>query len=140
MISWFYDLLALSLSITPIVLLLLWLGPVLNKRYSARWRYILWIAVSIRLLLPVSFANYVPVSILVPVPMASGLTPSAANRGQLSINPVGEAGMSMVQILLILYLVGILVYLAYEILAYVAFRRTVLRWGRKPTALQLKPC
>ncbi|MEA4926177.1 MAG: M56 family metallopeptidase [Syntrophomonadaceae bacterium] len=133
MISWFYNLLALSLSITPIILLLLWLGPVLNKRYSARWRYILWIAVSIRLLLPVSLANYIPVSIPVPVPMASGLAPAAANGGQLSINPVGETGMSMVQILLVLYLTGISVYLAYEILAYIVFRRNLLRWGRKPT-------
>lgn len=137
MISWFYNLLALSISITPIILLLLWLGPVLNQKYSARWRCILWLVVSLRLLWPVSFMNIAPLSIQVPAPEVNGgLTPSAAISGPLtkiSTDNLPGADISLGQILLVIYLLGVLAYLFRAIYAYVGFRRNVLRWSRKPS-------
>ncbi len=138
MINCFYNLLALSLSLSPIILLLLCLGPVLNKRYSARWRYLLWIVVAIRSLLPVSLGNYVPLSIHVPVPVLSVAGSSAVidDGGQLSgISTGGLAvpGINLIQIFFVFYLIGVLAYLAYEVLAYLGFRRNVLRWSRRPS-------
>jgi len=121
MMSWFYDLLALSLSVTPIIILLLWLNPVLKVRYSARWRYMLWIAISIRLLLPSAFTNFMAVSFKVPATVTRRLSSSAPIDGQLSkINPVNlpEVSVSLVEILFIIYFVGVILYLAYEIFSY----------------------
>ena len=45
-------LLAISLSMSAVILLLLLLGPVLSKRYQPHWRYWAWLAVAVRLLIP----------------------------------------------------------------------------------------
>lgn len=46
----------ITLTMSAVVLLLLALGPVLAKRYKIRWRYWAWLAVAVRLLIPVNFS------------------------------------------------------------------------------------
>lgn len=46
----------ITLTMSAVILLLLALGPVLAKRYKIRWRYWAWLAVAVRLLLPVNFS------------------------------------------------------------------------------------
>ncbi len=131
MMSWFYDLLAVSLSVTPIIILLLWLGPVLNNRYSAQWRYIMWMIISIRLLLPVS--PTVPVSFQLPVRVTDGLTPSyILDKPLTNTASLLATDPSPAQILFVIYLMGFLAYIFYQIYTYAAFRRNVLRCSRKP--------
>lgn len=46
----------ITLTMSAVVLLLLALGPVLARRYKIRWRYWAWLAVAVRLLIPINFS------------------------------------------------------------------------------------
>jgi beta-lactamase regulating signal transducer with metallopeptidase domain len=137
---WFYNLLSLSLSVTPIIILLLSLNPVLKKRYSAKLRYILWIVVSLRMLLPYSFANHIPV--LFKAPVKSGILPSASvTVGQISkIAPVNlqKVNDSFGEVLFVIYVVGVILYFAYVIFSYIGFRRDILRWSKNSSNYEIQ--
>lgn len=135
--SFLYDVLALSIGITPLILILLLLSRVLQKYYSARWRYAMWTAIAIRLLLPVSWISLAPVAIEIPAAFTPG--PPAAGSPVPLIHTAlpPAAAISPGQILGILYLAGILSYLAYKISGYMIFRRDVLRWSRKPARSEI---
>lgn len=60
----------ITLTMSAVILLLLALGPVLARRYKIRWRYWAWLAVAVRLLLPVNFS--LPNAPLVLTPPAPG--------------------------------------------------------------------
>lgn len=124
----FYNLISLSLSMTPIIILLLCSVPILKKRYTAKWRYILWTSVSIRMLLPYS---YMPLSFKKPV--TSVVLPSAsAAAGQLPLHTAGMHNVnSLGDVLCAIYFAGVILYLAHEIFSYTVFHRDILRWGRK---------
>ena len=140
--KWFYELLSLSLSVTPIILLLLCLNPILKKRYSAKWRYTLWIAVSICLLLPFSYVkNFIaPLKVTETVP--SELLPSTSVAvGQMpKINTISlyNANDSFGKVLIIIYFIGVILYLAYVIFSYIGFRRDIFRWSKKTTSHEIK--
>lgn len=131
----FYELLSLSLSVTPIIIILLCLNPILKKKYSAKWRYILWTALTICLLLPFSYVKKILVSLKVTEAVPNGLLPSTpAIVNQLpKINSINlhNVNDSFGEILFVIYFVGVLVYLAYIIFSYIGFRRDIFRWGRK---------
>lgn len=59
-------LLEVSLSTAPVILLLLLLGPLLEKRYVPRWRCWAWLVVAVRLLVPVNFSLPEPLVELAP--------------------------------------------------------------------------
>ena len=44
-----------SLSVSAVLLALFLLDPLLKKRLSARWRYWIWLALAVRLLIPLNF-------------------------------------------------------------------------------------
>ena len=49
--------LGISVSIGLVVIGLIFLTPFLNKRYAAKWKYLIWIFLALRLLIPFSGAN-----------------------------------------------------------------------------------
>ena len=51
----FLTILSISLTTSVIIIALILLGSLLNKRYVAKWKYALWIALALRLLLPVNY-------------------------------------------------------------------------------------
>lgn len=53
----FLSILGISVSIGLIVIGLIFLTPFLNKRYAAKWKYLIWIFLALRLLVPFSGAN-----------------------------------------------------------------------------------
>lgn len=132
---WFYELLSLSLSVTPIIILLLCLNPILKKRYYAKWRYILWIAVSICLLLPISYAKNFLLSLKITETVQSELLSSTSVAvSQLpKINPINlhNANDSFGEVLIVIYFIGVIIYLAYVIFSYIGFRRDISRWSKK---------
>ena len=61
-----------SIPITVIIMLLILLRGILNKRYTAKWQYWVWVVIAIRLLVPfdISMPNFTaPVSVTVPNPV-----------------------------------------------------------------------
>ncbi len=53
----FLSLFGISVSISFIILVLILLSPILNKRYAAKWSYLIWIFLALRLLVPSSGVN-----------------------------------------------------------------------------------
>ena len=53
----FLSILGISVSIGLLVIGLILLSPFLNKRYAAKWKYLIWIFIALRLLVPFSGVN-----------------------------------------------------------------------------------
>ncbi len=131
--SWFSHMLAASISVTPLILLLLWLAPRLQKRYSARFRTLLWLIIALRLLVPVSLPEKAQLAIPVPIEAGKMIPPPAVNLApNLNITDYAALGTDPLTVLLMVYLLGVAILLARESFAYVSFRRGVLRWAKRP--------
>ena len=134
----FDTLLEISLATSVIIVLLLIFMPLLSKRYSSRWRYLIWLFVVIRLLIPINLN----------LPQ-SPLTLSAAN-GQIemqlsaiipstivvvpanSIPFIGEQTRIPTQdMLLIIWAIGVVVFLFWHLSAHIVFCRGVRRFGKQ---------
>lgn len=48
----FLSVLETSLSVSPIIVLMLFLSPLFDRRYAAKWSYLIWIFIAVRLLIP----------------------------------------------------------------------------------------
>ncbi|KAF5051130.1 MAG: M56 family metallopeptidase [Sedimentibacter saalensis] len=138
---WFYELLSLSLGVTPIIILLLCFNPILKKRYSTKWRYNLWIAVSICLLLPFSYVKDFLVSLKIPETVPSELLPSTSVVAQLpKINHINlyNVNDSRGEVLFAIYFSGVILYLVYVIFSYIVYRREIIRWSRKTSNYKIQ--
>lgn len=133
MTEFIFNLLALSLSMTPIIAVLLLTAPLLNKLYISNWRYFIWLAVSLRLIIPFSGGAAAPISLNIAsapeesISAVSSLAPyvtSAASH--LSTAALGtNLSIGIIEIMLILYLVGVLAFLCGNIKGYLSFRSII---------------
>jgi beta-lactamase regulating signal transducer with metallopeptidase domain len=96
-----------TLTMSAVIALLLLLEPLLGRRYTARWRYWVWMAVALRLLLPVNLSlPQAPIQLEVPAerviytytPVAPQKAPSmeqgTAQATPQTGAPVGQGGLS----------------------------------------------
>lgn len=77
-----------TLTMSAVILLLLALGPILARRYKIRWRYWAWLAVAVRLLIPVNFS--LPNAPVVLTPPDTGpilSAPQPQDRGGTDVSP-----------------------------------------------------
>ena len=51
----FLTILSISLTTSVVIVVLILLGSLINKRYVAKWKYVLWIALALRLLSPINY-------------------------------------------------------------------------------------
>lgn len=146
------SLLFVSAFVGLFALLLKLLSPFLNRHTAARWRYWVWLALAMRLLLPFSIpAEKAPFALTVPAPQitfAAAPVPSGISQpqagfdtggGQLS-RPHGEENgeslpeksVSVWQLLGLAWLGGIFITAGYQSVRGALFRRRLLRWSRPP--------
>ncbi|MDO5400379.1 MAG: M56 family metallopeptidase [Eubacteriales bacterium] len=132
----FLTALEISLSTGVIGLLLLLTSQVLNRRYAAKWKYGIWIALALRLLLP--FKLTLPQRQLVldvPAqlarPVASPVTAMAA-APELTQTAAAQS-LSPLDILAAVWLAGAALFLLAHLLSYAHYRRTLLRHGQRVT-------
>lgn len=133
----FKDILLISLSSSVIILVLLVIFPILNRRYSAKWRYLLWLIIAIRLLVPyrVELNNApinIPVTQKVVVTRNEGsafqiMSPQQAEQGGImNPDPADYAPIANVDdIISQIWILGILVFASYHIICYVTFRKRI---------------
>ncbi|MDD4627344.1 MAG: M56 family metallopeptidase [Syntrophomonas sp.] len=133
MIEILFNILTLSLSMTPIIAILLLTAPLLNKIYISNWRYFIWLAVSLRLIIPFSGGAATPFSFNIAsapkesISAVSGLVPHATSTvSNLSATAFDFIlGIGIVEIMVILYLAGALAFLLVNIKSYLSFRSIV---------------
>ena len=144
------DILLISASVSAVIVIMLILTPLLKYRYSAKWRYVVWLLLAIRLVIPFRFElPIIPVRIpateivnttdfTVPVPAMSEYEPEQPesvadtevdNRTpeETSDKLIGEATkrMDFRAIAFIIWAVGAAGFFLWHVIAYAVFIRKI---------------
>ena len=150
--SMFVHVLEITVSVIPVILLLLLLSRRIHRAYLAKWNYFVWLILAVRLLIPFNFTlSKAPVSIQMPAqisqPIAtSQIIPSVSSQTAVpsvtTVTPAvpatsAPAGLSVMQILSILWVCGMVLFLCYHFAGYFLFLRRVKRWRRPVTNPQI---
>ncbi len=126
----------ISLSNSVIILLLLIISPFLNKRYSAKCRYFIWLALALRLVVPFRFEMTkalvnIPVTNHTVVFKAEGVPVTIMNdsyieRGVASHESADYAPIiSLNDLFTILWIIGAVSFFAYHIINYIDFKKKI---------------
>lgn len=132
--------LEISLSVSVVILLALILNKFIDKRYMAKGKYILWLILAVRLLIPVSFAlPEAPVTVTAPertvvvsppgAPLPLAVMPESERRERAASDPAAAANsaayaplMTLEQLLLIIWLLGAAAFMLYHLVKYWRFK------------------
>lgn len=147
----------ITLTMSAVILLLLLLGPVLARRYAIRWRYWAWLAVAVRLLIPLNFSlpeapvqletppdrvvYTAPPAVSTPAPVSTDYTPvvSTAAPVQPDLTPPEEAvsapqpavrSLTLSQVLFWAWLAGAVLLLLWHLIGYLRFQGYLQRWAK----------
>lgn len=147
----FLSVLEISLAASLIILLLVLLSPLLNKRYAAKWKYWIWIVLALRLLLPFGRTEpEAPVVIDIPRQMIMSLmsrgtvesVPTLGSQVEVSNLPEDETELStkmqtkrmsfditLLDFAVVVWLLGGLAMLSVHGFSYVHFKKQVVQNG-----------
>lgn len=126
---------SVSLSCSVVILLLLFLRPLLCRRYRAELRYWIWLALAVRLLVPLSpswpaspvaLPSLPETAVSFSVPLSGGET--AVPAGGEVLTPAVPS-LSVSGLLTAVWAAGSVVFLAWHLLAAFFFRRKAVRWS-----------
>ena len=150
--------LATSLSTGLIVLALIVLTPFLNKRYAVKWKYLIWIFLALRLLVPLGAANGQPVverlsqtgmqaaaeaeeenadmtaggirrAGRVIVELPAEMTTPIVTR-YAAESEESNAGVTMLDIAAFVWMTGGLIFISVHVISYVHYKRQVTKKGK----------
>ena len=138
----FTSVLELSLSTGLVVAGFLALSPVLGKTVWPRWRCLLWTLLALRLLLPFSLPGQdAPVHLSLPTQAVSApvvSTPSAPASDQTSSEAAAAASPTWLDLSALAWAAGGTGFLAWQGIAYIRFRRRILRRQHREADPQLQ--
>ncbi len=150
----FLSLLGISISVSFIVIALILLTPFLNKRYAAKWKYLIWIFLALWLLVPFSGANgQLAIDMLSQIENRTETksqekhadTPAdaAVPSGQIIVRipsqmttPItvqsekNDAGITLLDIVAFIWMVGSLIFVSVHFISYFHYKRQVMKKGR----------
>ncbi len=151
----FLSIFGISISIGFIVIILVLLTPFINKRYAAKWKYLIWIFLAVRLLVPFSGVNgqFIRNMLLqtktqaVPEPdekytdtqedtaipsrriiveiPTQMTTPIAVQSGK------NNTGITMLDLVAVVWITGSLTFISVHLISYFHYKRQVVKRGRK---------
>jgi len=135
----FFSILTVSVSMTPIIVVMIILAPLFNRIYKSSWKYWMWLGISLRLMLPFSIGFESP--ILIEFPTAESLiTGSVMAHGTIPmedniVNAVNSTGISLniMEILAVIYFAGAVIFMMLKLINYFIFRKNIQKWCAKPT-------
>lgn len=150
----FLTVLEISAGCAGVILIISLLSTIINRRFTAKWKYFIWLIIAVRLLVPfnpnfdigqpkleVSIPNasvVVPITQTPPAEEQPPKLPPYISEGEDPVVPVSPtlpdekplADVSLVQVLGCLWLVGTVVFLGIHIGSYVVFKKKLFRWAR----------
>lgn len=150
----FLSILGISVSIGLIVIGLIFLTPFLNKRYAVKWKYLIWIFLALRLLIPFSGANVQGVMDRISHLKVETSSESEENdtnnstdtamayRGIVVEIPAqmttpikassekSTADITMLDIVTLVWIIGSLIFISVHLISYSHYKRQVLKKGR----------
>jgi len=150
----FLSILGISVSIGLIVIGLILLTPFLSERYAAKWKYMIWIFLSLRLLVPFSGLNGQYVMDRMSQPEIQTISESEENNTNNFIDtatpyrrivveipaqmttPIkapsdkNQTGTTMLDIVALVWIIGSLIFISVHFISYFHYRRQVMKKGR----------
>ncbi len=140
--SLFGSILRISMTTGIIILAVIILSSRLNRRYVAAWKYWLWLLLAVRMLVPITFAlPNPPVQVSFPDEIVNApvwivtraptepFVPGAAGAAQFT---AARTPLSVMGILGCIWLLGVAVFLIWQISEYFICKRRLMRWARCP--------
>jgi len=135
----FLNILELSISMMPVIGLLLIISPLINKIYTSTLRYWIWLVISMRLLLPFSLGEGWPV--LFRLPSLDKLITEKPTIGEAAslkeglVNPASFSDINLsLEIITTIYFIGFTIFLIYKLACYLVFIKSIKKYYRKPPA------
>ncbi|RKJ47339.1 hypothetical protein D7X25_22710, partial [bacterium 1XD42-8] len=146
--------LGISVSIGLIVIILIFLTPFLNKRYAAKWKYLIWIFLALRLLIPFSGANgqYVigrmlqlkvetsseseendannPTDIAIPYGRIVVEIPAQMTTPINASSEKNTADITMLDMVTLVWIIGSLIFISVHLISYSHYKSQVIKRGR----------
>jgi beta-lactamase regulating signal transducer with metallopeptidase domain len=146
MLEWlFHNVVQVSIATSIVIVAMFLLQPLMNKNFTPKWRYIVWLIIGIRLLIPLSpTVEKAPVTIPsvsqnieINVPVANNtdinsqrdITPIHSEPIAEVANTPVEHTVTLAEVLPIIWIIGTLLFLAYYIIGYLVFKKNVLRFS-----------
>lgn len=148
----FLEYLKISLWMTPILLLLLWLLPKISQRYTAKLSYFVWLVIALRLVVPWNFtlpAEKAPLQVDIPqqtmlvwtpVDLGEPASDVAAKETKIPVNLAEgtktEEPVTMVtplQVMFILWLGGAIFSMVPAAVSTLQLRKLLRRWEKAPS-------
>lgn len=121
MTNYFIDILEITLPVSVVILLLAALSPFIKRRFIAKWRYYMWLFIAIRIAMPFKLTAHKAV---IEVP---NVIYTAQQAGTTAV----QSGISIQQLLTLIYLVGIMVFFMFQAVCWLDFSARVKRWERE---------
>lgn len=120
--------LEVTISVSLITVLLLSLLHKLDERYTAKWRYWLWLALTVRLLIPLNLSLPQPLVVI-----QSTISPMISSKKEsiqeiIMHTPTDSSQFTTIQLITVLWLVGFFLFIAYYLVTYLIFRKSINRW------------
>lgn len=148
------SILGISVSIGLIVIILIFLTPFLNKRYAAKWKYLIWIFLALWLLIPFSGANgqYVigrmlqlkvetsseseendannPTDIAIPYGRIVVEIPAQMTTPINASSEKNTADITMLDMVTLVWIIGSLIFISVHLISYSHYKSQVIKRGR----------
>ena len=121
MVTYFVDMLELALPMSAMIAILLLLSPLIKRSFIAKWRYYMWLFVALRLLIPVRLFT-VKDPVVMEIPMSISGVPVTAEAA-------ANTAVSVQDILMLIWVIGMVLFAAYHVISYLTFRARVKRWS-----------
>ncbi len=140
----FIRLIEISVTTSIIILGLRLLAPYLNKTYAAKWKYWIWLLLAVRLIIPINISlPNAPVEINIPnttIATSNRVLPVSPMPGAVVIQPepvqplaeTAQKTTTLLDVIMIIWSIGIVAFMIYQMAGYFIFKRKVLRWSRSP--------
>jgi len=124
----FLSVLEISVSASFVIFVLLVLSPYLNKRYAAKWRYLIWIAVALRLAIPFHF-NLPDRALVINVPeqVITPITVDTENAVPIMLDTGAEpVGVTVLDLIAYLWGAGVVLFSLVHLLCYWHYKHKLM--------------
>lgn len=133
----FFTILEITFSMSIVIIIIFLLMPVINKRYSAKWRYFIWLFIAIRLIVPINI-TLPKAPVVIDQPTEKSLVIRAENNSfpvtvmdkeeytKLGNNSPDSANYAPIitvnELLFNIWIVGVVVFISYNLINYWIFK------------------
>lgn len=146
----FLSIFAISISTSLIIIFLLVFTPFLNKRYAIKWKYLMWVIIAVRLIIPFHMDISIP-KIVIDVPTQITAPIDAVNENDAGVMPSMETKpidadngnaiktlprteqipekLSLLDIVAYLWMTGCLLFLSVHIFSFLHYKRRINKKG-----------